>query len=72
MQKTADSGADEIVLRIDGGTHEERMATIENLGRYVIPYFSNPGSVVRSGPVGMLPGDPRQRPSYETPEELAV
>ena len=71
VQKTADIGADEIVLRIDGGTHEERMATIENLGRYVIPYFSNPGSVVRSGPVGLLPGDPRQRASYESPEALA-
>lgn len=71
VQRTVDLGADEMVLRIDGGTHEERMATIENLGRYVIPYFANPAGVVRSGPVGMLPGDPRQRPSYENAEELA-
>ncbi|MGW5148478.1 LLM class flavin-dependent oxidoreductase [Rhodococcus koreensis] len=73
VQRTADMGADEIVLRIDGGTHDERMQSIENFGRYVIPYFGNPAGVVRTGPVGLLPGDPRQRPSYEidTAEELA-
>ncbi|NMO03569.1 LLM class flavin-dependent oxidoreductase [Gordonia sp. TBRC 11910] len=64
IQRTQDIGADEMVLRIEGGTHNERMETIENLGRYVFPYFTNPAGVVRSGPVGMLPGDPRQRPSY--------
>ncbi|RZL84130.1 MAG: hypothetical protein EOP32_04750 [Rhodococcus sp. (in: high G+C Gram-positive bacteria)] len=66
VQRVADMGSDEIVLRIDGGSHEERMQSIENFGRYVIPYFSNPAGVVRTGPVGLLPGDPRQRPSYET------
>lgn len=65
VQRLADAGADEVILRIDGGTHDEIMQSIENFGRYVIPYFSNPAGVVRSGPVGLLPGDPRQRASYE-------
>jgi alkanesulfonate monooxygenase SsuD/methylene tetrahydromethanopterin reductase-like flavin-dependent oxidoreductase (luciferase family) len=64
IQRTQDLGADEMVMRIEGGTHEERMETIDQLGRYVFPYFTNPNGVVRSGPVGMLPGDPRQAPSY--------
>ncbi|ANS31952.1 hypothetical protein R1CP_36730 (plasmid) [Rhodococcus opacus] len=65
VQRTAEMGADEIILRIDGGTHDEIMQSIEHFGRYVIPYFSNPGGVLRSGPVGLLPGDPRQVASYE-------
>lgn len=69
--KHQEAGADEVVLRVEGGTHEERMSTIENLGRYVFPYFSTPQSVVRSGPVGLLPGDPRQRASYEADDQMA-
>ncbi|MYW92965.1 LLM class flavin-dependent oxidoreductase [Amycolatopsis rubida] len=65
VQRHETAGADEIVLRIDGGTHDEIMQTIEHLGRHVIPYFANPAGVVRSGPVGLLPGDPRQTASYE-------
>lgn len=64
-----EAGADELVLRVDGGTHEERMSTIEHLGRYVFPYFTHPQTVVRSGPVGLLPGDPRQSASYETSKQ---
>lgn len=47
------------------------MSTIEHLGRYVFPYFTNPAGVVRSGPVGLLPGDPRQQASYEATEQRA-
>ena len=65
IQRHEEMGADEIILRIDGGTHEERMQSIEHFGRYVFPYFTNPTSVVRSGPVGILPGDPRQSASYD-------
>lgn len=64
-------GVDEVVLRIDGGSHDDIMSTIEHLGRYVIPYFANPAGVVRSGPVGMLPGDPRQVASYDTARQGA-
>ncbi|BBX27663.1 LLM class flavin-dependent oxidoreductase [Mycolicibacterium alvei] len=64
IHRMAELGADEVVLRIDYGTHDEIMSTIEAFGRWVIPHFSNPGSVVRDGSVGVLPGDPRQRPSY--------
>lgn len=65
VQRMKEMGADEVVLRIDNGTHEEIMETLENLGRYVIPYFSSPNAVLRSGPIGLLPGDPRQELSYE-------
>ena len=58
-------GADEIVLRIDGDTHEELMRNIEWFGRYVIPHFKNPSAVVRHGAIGILPGDPFQKASYE-------
>ncbi|MCK8615520.1 LLM class flavin-dependent oxidoreductase [Gordonia sp. C13] len=71
IQRTIDMGADEIVLRMDGGTHQEIMDSIEHFGRYVIPYFKNPRSVQRTGPVGLLPGDPRQVPSYEKGRENA-
>lgn len=65
VQRLKEMGADEVVLRIDNGTHEEIMSSLEHFGRYVIPYFSNPASVVRHGPIGLLPGDPRQQASYE-------
>jgi alkanesulfonate monooxygenase SsuD/methylene tetrahydromethanopterin reductase-like flavin-dependent oxidoreductase (luciferase family) len=71
IQRTADIGANEMVLRIDGGTHPERMRTIEQLGRYVLPFFTTAEGVLRTGPVGLLPGDPRQRPSYELAEATA-
>lgn len=66
IQRMKDLGADEVVFRVEGGTHEERMETIDQLGRYVFPYFTNAQGIVRDGPVGMLPGDPRQVPSYAT------
>jgi hypothetical protein len=65
VQRVKELGADEIVLRIDNAKHEVIMETLENIGRYVIPYFNNPAGVLRSGPVGLLPGDPSQPASYE-------
>lgn len=65
VQRVKELGADEIVLRIDNARHDVIMETLENIGRYVIPYFNNPAGVLRSGPVGLLPGDPRQPASYE-------
>lgn len=65
IQRLSEMGADEVILRIDNGSHDEIMSSLEAFGRYVIPYFTNPGSVLREGPVGLLPGDPRQKASYE-------
>lgn len=72
VQRMKDLGADEVVLRIDNAPHEVIMETLENIGRYVIPYFSNPSGVLRSGPVGLLPGDPRQVLSYEETAKTGV
>jgi alkanesulfonate monooxygenase SsuD/methylene tetrahydromethanopterin reductase-like flavin-dependent oxidoreductase (luciferase family) len=57
VQRVKELGADEIVLRIDNAKHDVIMETLENIGRYVIPYFNNPAGVLRSGPVGLLPGE---------------
>lgn len=65
VQRLKEIGADEVIMRIDNAPHHVIMETLEYIGRYVIPYFSNPSAVLRSGPVGMLPGDPRQEVSYE-------
>lgn len=65
-------GADEVILRVDNGTHEEVMSTLEHLGRYVIPFFNNPRGVLRDGPIGVLPGDPRQSVSYEETAKAGV
>lgn len=65
IKRHEEMGADEIVLRIDGGTHEEIMQSIEYFGRYVFPFFTNPKGVLRDGPIGLLPGDPRQETTYE-------
>ncbi|MCK9249900.1 MAG: LLM class flavin-dependent oxidoreductase [Solirubrobacteraceae bacterium] len=72
IQRIKEMGADEIILRIDNGSHEELMSTIEHLGRYVIPYFNNPSGVLRDTVIGMLPGDPRQTPSYEATAKAGV
>lgn len=44
-------GFDEVVMIIDGDTHEEQLRNIAMIGRYVIPHFKNPGAIVRHGPV---------------------
>lgn len=64
IHRMAELGADEVILRIDYGTHDELMSTIEAFGKWVIPHFNNPRSVVLDGAVGVLPGDPHQRPAY--------
>jgi alkanesulfonate monooxygenase SsuD/methylene tetrahydromethanopterin reductase-like flavin-dependent oxidoreductase (luciferase family) len=65
IQRVKEMGCDEIVLRIDNGSHDEIMSSLEHFGRYVIPYFTNPTGVLRDGVIGLLPGDPRQVPSYD-------
>jgi Coenzyme F420-dependent N5,N10-methylene tetrahydromethanopterin reductase and related flavin-dependent oxidoreductases len=64
IQRHRELGADEIVLRMDGDSHEENMRNIEWFGRYVIPRFNNPCSVLTHGAVGLLPGDPWAQASY--------
>ncbi|HEY0228354.1 MAG TPA: hypothetical protein VGC05_18620, partial [Mycobacterium sp.] len=65
VQRLREIGADEVIMRIDNAPHNVIMETLEYIGRYVIPYFNNPSGILRSGPIGMLPGDPRQEVSYE-------
>jgi len=49
VQKYADLGIDTLLLRIDSIPHDVIMKTIENFGKYVIPHFRAPHSVVKSG-----------------------
>ncbi|MGA5546201.1 LLM class flavin-dependent oxidoreductase [Mycobacterium sp. NPDC051198] len=58
-------GVDEIVLKIDSDSHANVMRNIEFFGRYVLPAFKNPSAVVTHGAVGILPGDPHKKASYE-------
>jgi alkanesulfonate monooxygenase SsuD/methylene tetrahydromethanopterin reductase-like flavin-dependent oxidoreductase (luciferase family) len=48
VQRFVDIGLDAIALRIDGLPHKELMKSIELFGKYVIPTFKNPRSIVRS------------------------
>ncbi|WP_310962447.1 LLM class flavin-dependent oxidoreductase [Nocardioides terrisoli] len=48
VKRFADMGIDAITMRIDGLPHRELMRSIELFGKYVIPTFKNPRSVVRS------------------------
>ena len=45
-------GADEVIMRLDG-THEQIMRSIKLIGKYVIPKFKTPRSVIGTSP---LPG----------------
>ncbi|MRH29873.1 LLM class flavin-dependent oxidoreductase [Microbacterium sp. SYP-A9085] len=46
--KTLESlGYDEVTMRIEGMGHEKVMRSLDLIGRYVIPEFTRPGSVVR-------------------------
>ncbi|MBS1870058.1 MAG: LLM class flavin-dependent oxidoreductase [Actinobacteria bacterium] len=51
LKRHQELGADEVVIRIDGDTHEEHIRQIEAIGKYVIPHFKSPGTVVTHGPV---------------------
>ncbi|MGE3744920.1 MAG: LLM class flavin-dependent oxidoreductase [Sphingomonadaceae bacterium] len=57
-------GADEIILRIDGDTHQELMRNIEWFGRYVIPHFKGKDRVVSHGAVGIRPEGTDVVPTY--------
>lgn len=48
VQRYVDMGIDALALRIDGMPHKELMKSIELFGKYVIPRFKNPWSVVRA------------------------
>jgi alkanesulfonate monooxygenase SsuD/methylene tetrahydromethanopterin reductase-like flavin-dependent oxidoreductase (luciferase family) len=48
VQRFVDIGIDAIALRIDGLPHRELLKSIEMFGKYVIPTFKNPRSIVRS------------------------
>lgn len=48
VQRYVDMGIDALALRIDGMPHKELMKSIELFGKYVIPRFKNPRSVVRT------------------------
>src|SRR5581483_3858230 len=47
VQRFIDIGIEAIAMRIDGLPHRELMKSIELFGKYVIPRFKNPRSVVR-------------------------
>ncbi|TRW45896.1 LLM class flavin-dependent oxidoreductase [Georgenia yuyongxinii] len=49
VQKYADLGIDTLLLRIDSVPHDVIMKTIENFGKYVIPHFRAPQTLVKSG-----------------------
>ncbi len=47
VRKCQELGAEEVIWRIEGAGHEETMKTIDLIGRYVIPEFKNPDSIIR-------------------------
>lgn len=48
VQRYADLGIDTLLLRIDSIPHDIIMRTIENFGKYVIPHFKAPNTIVKS------------------------
>ena len=52
IQRYQEVGADEVIMRLDG-THEQIMRSIKPIGKYVIPTFKTPRSVIGASP---LPG----------------
>lgn len=48
VKRFEEMGAEALVMRIDGLPHKELMKSIELFGKYVIPTFKNPRTVVRS------------------------
>ncbi|WP_280435492.1 LLM class flavin-dependent oxidoreductase [Nocardia carnea] len=63
VQRYADLGADALVMRIDGLPHSELMKSIELFGKYVIPKFKNPRTVVRT-PEAILDDIRNARPAH--------
>jgi alkanesulfonate monooxygenase SsuD/methylene tetrahydromethanopterin reductase-like flavin-dependent oxidoreductase (luciferase family) len=47
IRKFEELGVQELWLRLDSMPHKEILATLERFGRYVIPHFKNPKSVVK-------------------------
>ena len=55
IEKLEKMGIDEVFLNFDGVGHDRIMQEIELIGRYVIPEFKRPGSVVRGNPEREVP-----------------
>ena len=49
VQRYADLGIDTLLMRIDSIPHEKNMRTIDLFGKYVIPHFTAPQNLVKSG-----------------------
>jgi alkanesulfonate monooxygenase SsuD/methylene tetrahydromethanopterin reductase-like flavin-dependent oxidoreductase (luciferase family) len=49
VQRYADLGIDTLLMRIDSIPHEKIMRTIDLFGKYVIPHFTAPQNIVKSG-----------------------
>jgi alkanesulfonate monooxygenase SsuD/methylene tetrahydromethanopterin reductase-like flavin-dependent oxidoreductase (luciferase family) len=64
VQRYADLGIDTLLLRIDSIPHEKIMRTIDLFGKYVIPHFTAPQNVVRSGD-DVLEEIRKLRPAHE-------
>ncbi len=48
IKKLEGLGYDEVVMRIDGLGHQKLMKSLELIGKYVIPEFNRPNSVIRA------------------------
>ena len=55
IQKLEKMGIDEVIFNIDGVGHDKIMQAFELIGRYVIPEFKRPGTVVRGNPEKEVP-----------------
>lgn len=55
IKQYQDAGADEVIIRLDGRPHATLMKEIELLGRYVIPKFKTPRSIVGQLAGGAVP-----------------
>lgn len=64
VQRYADMGVDALVMRIDSLPHEQLMRSIELFGKYVIPHFKRPGTVVRP-PDDVLDDIRAARPAHQ-------
>jgi alkanesulfonate monooxygenase SsuD/methylene tetrahydromethanopterin reductase-like flavin-dependent oxidoreductase (luciferase family) len=64
VQRYADLGIDTLLMRIDSIPHEKIMRTIDLFGKYVIPHFTAPQNVVKSGD-DVLEEIRKLRPAHE-------
>ena len=62
IQKLEKMGIDEVTFNIDGVGHDKIMQAFDLIGRYVIPEFKRPGSVVRGNPEKEVPLPQPARP----------